>query len=202
MGGLAPQGARRAQGALVGRYGRRVTHRRDELTYAEVGATETEALPAGYRHVRRRVQLGKGREVFAAVAAGMRAWGIHRQARLRLRTEAGSPRVGTDFSAGVPLLAWTVWVPCRVVWVRDAATGYGYGFGTVRGHPESGEEAFAVSIDDVGRVWFDLRAFSRPATRTARLGGPVAAFLQRRITDRYVAAARSLGSPDAARSHG
>lgn len=179
-----------------------MTRRRADLTYAEVGATRSDALPADYRHVRRRIRVGEGRELLTAVAAGMRAWGIHRKAGLRVRADSDAPQTGSDFSAGVPLLGWTVWVPCRVVWMRHDPTRYGYGFGTLRGHPESGEEAFEVSIDSAGRVWFDLRAFSRPATRVTRLAGPVAVLLQARITDRYVAAARALGQSDAARSCG
>ena len=31
-----------------------------ELTYPEVGATERGPLPAGYRHLRHRVALGRG----------------------------------------------------------------------------------------------------------------------------------------------
>jgi uncharacterized protein (UPF0548 family) len=167
--------------------------RDDMLTYAEVGATRSEVLPAGYRHVRRRVSLGVGEGLFTAVVAGMRNWGIHQQAGLRLRRATATPEVGSDFSAGLPLLMFTLWVPCRVVWVRDEASFYGYGFGTLRGHPECGEEAFTVSVADDGRVWFALRAFSRPVSWAARLGGAGTTWLQNRITDRYVAAAGRLG---------
>jgi uncharacterized protein (UPF0548 family) len=165
---------------------------RDELTYAEVGATRSEELPAGYRHVRRRVVLGRGEELFPAVVAGMRDWRIHRLAGLRLRPGTATPQVGSDFSAGLPLLGFTLWVPCRVVWVQDDGAGYGYGFGTVRGHPEAGEEAFLASLAGDGTVSFALRAFSRPVSWVARLGGPVTDRLQDHVNDRYVAAARRL----------
>lgn len=163
------------------------------LTYREVGATRSDALPTGYRHVRRRLALGHGGSLFSAVAVGMRNWEIHRRAGLRLRTGTATPGVGSDFAAGLTFLGLTLWVPCRVVWVRDDRSCYGYGFGTVPGHPERGEEAFAVSIADDGAVWFTLRAFSRPASWLARLGGPATVRLQDRVTDRYVAAAASLG---------
>jgi uncharacterized protein (UPF0548 family) len=162
------------------------------LTYADVGATESDVLPAGYRHVRRRMTLGTGAELFTAIASGMRAWGVHREAGLRLRLTTATPEDGSDFCAGLSLLVFTLWVPCRVVWLRDDPSFYGYGFGTVRGHPESGEEAFMASIADDGKVWFTLRAFSRPASWVARLCGPGADRLQDRITDGYVAAARRL----------
>ncbi|WP_425577356.1 DUF1990 family protein [Nocardioides endophyticus] len=42
-----------------------------------------------------------------------------------------------------------------------------------------------------GRITFTLTAFSRPATKLARLGGPVARGLQSRVTDRYLRAAEA-----------
>ena len=96
------------------------------------------------------------------------------------------------FQSGSGIGRLRLWVPCRVVWVRDEPDTYGYGFGTLPGHPEHGEEAFLVSHDTAGRAWFEVRAFSRPATWYARLGGPVTRRFQDRVTDRYVSAARSL----------
>jgi uncharacterized protein (UPF0548 family) len=56
------------------------------------------------------------------------------------------------------------------------------------GHPERGEEAWLVSLDERERVWADIRAFSRPRAWYARLGGPLTHALQDRVTDRYVRA--------------
>ena len=41
------------------------------LTYGEVGATAGE-LPAGYRHLTRRVLIGRGHQLFADAAASKR----------------------------------------------------------------------------------------------------------------------------------
>src|SRR5262245_7543936 len=58
-----------------------------ELTYDEVGATRDGDLPAGYRHVRRRADLGPA-SLLPVVAAGLRTWGIHRGAGLAVRANA------------------------------------------------------------------------------------------------------------------
>jgi uncharacterized protein (UPF0548 family) len=157
------------------------------VTYPEVGATRTGELPPGYRHVHRRTAVSD----LAPVAAGMRAWGIHRGAGLAVRAP-GEPAVGMVFQSAARVGPLRLWVPCQVVWVRDEPDGYGYGFGTLPGHPERGEEAFLVTRDAEGRVWFEVRAFSRPATWFARLGGPVTRRFQDRVTDGYVSAARNL----------
>lgn len=163
-----------------------------ELTYPEVGATSSDDLPPGYRHVRREVTVGTGPETFAAVVAGVKSWHIHRHAGLRLRPTSPAPAAGAAFTATLRLLLIPLRIPCRVVWVHEQPSHYGYGFGTLPGHPEAGEEAFLVSLADDGRVWFTIRAFSRPVTWYARLGGPVTRWLQDRVTDRYVRAAQVL----------
>ena len=159
------------------------------LTYTDVGRTAPGSeLPSGYRHVLRRVRAGSGASAFSSVVETMREWGIHRGAGLRVRADA-PPAVGVRFATGLGLGPVRVWVPCEVVWVREEPRFYGYGFGTLPGHPEIGEEAFSVAWGDDDAVWFDVRAFSRPASWFVRLGRPVADLLQDRVSDRYAAAA-------------
>ncbi|NEC24389.1 DUF1990 family protein, partial [Streptomyces parvus] len=54
---------------------------------------------------------------------------------------------------------------------EDGRTGFGYG--TLTGHPERGEECFVVDLADDGTVWFTVLAFSRPASWYARIAGPL-----------------------------
>jgi uncharacterized protein (UPF0548 family) len=66
----------------------------------------------------------------------------------------------------------------------------GFAYGTLPGHPESGEEAFFVERTPQDQVWLDIRAFSRPARLYSRLGGPMTRKVQGLITDRYIDALR------------
>ncbi|WOC13827.1 hypothetical protein MP11Mi_29350 [Gordonia sp. MP11Mi] len=77
--------------------------------------------------------------------------------------------------------------PVRVVDTADERTRVGFTYATLPGHPECGEESFDVILDD-GIVRFVLSGVSRPATRLARLGGPVTTTIQRVISDRYARA--------------
>jgi uncharacterized protein (UPF0548 family) len=81
-------------------------------------------------------------------------------------------------------------IPCRVVWAVDEPDRRGFGYGTLPGHPESGEESFVVSLRPDGGVVYELRAFSRLATPLSRLGGPVSRRVQALALDRYVGAIR------------
>lgn len=157
------------------------------LTYPEVGATRAAlldgaALPDGYDHVRRHVRVKGG---FAAARAALARWEPQRGAGLRVRTDAERAGLGTRFATGLGLGSLRLWVPCEIVWEVDEAERYGFGFGTLDGHPECGEEAFLVSVVD-GAVWFDVLAFSRPARWWVRVGHVFARKLQAHVTDRYV----------------
>ncbi|MGY1604525.1 DUF1990 family protein [Geodermatophilus sp. SYSU D00815] len=160
------------------------------LTYAEVGATRDGVLPAGYAHGVREAVVGHGPVAFERAVAAVFDWRMQKGLGLRVRA-SGSPReVGTVvvLTAGPPRLGYDI--PCRVVWARTDGDEQGFGYGTLPGHPESGEEAFVVTRRPRGEVVFTTRVFSRLASPLARLGGPVSRAVQSAALDRYVAAVR------------
>jgi len=95
----------------------------------------------------------------------------------------------------IPFLFWRVTAPARVVYVIDEPRRKGFAYGTLPGHPESGEEAFIVELDDDGSVWLRLRAFSRPASLFWWLGYPVLRIVQEFYTRRY-GASLAIAIPD------
>jgi uncharacterized protein (UPF0548 family) len=76
--------------------------------------------------------------------------------------------------------------PCRVVYVIDEPDRWGFAYGTLPGHHESGEEAFVLHRTDDGRSVLSITAFSRPATALAKLAGPFGRGAQSLITNRYL----------------
>lgn len=162
------------------------------LTYPEVGATREGPLPPGYLHVTRHARLGSGAALFRRAADALARWQPERGAGLLVRSDAERAGLGVEFAAGVGAGPLRLWVPCRIVWIVDEPDRYGFGFGTLPGHVERGEESFLLSIDAAGDVWFDIRAFSRPAKWWVKLGAPMARLVQAKVTDRYVAAMRAV----------
>jgi uncharacterized protein (UPF0548 family) len=161
------------------------------FTYAEVGATRDAELPAGYDTVERSVVVGRGEEVFARAVAAVFDWRAQRGVGLRVRASGPASEPGTVvvLTAGLPRLGYDI--PCRVVWAQTAGDERGFAYGTLPGHPESGEEAFLVRLEPGGDVVFRLRVFARLASPLARLGGPVSTVVQRLATGRYLSAIRS-----------
>ncbi|HET6167074.1 MAG TPA: DUF1990 domain-containing protein [Marmoricola sp.] len=154
-------------------------------TYDEVGATLGD-LPIGYHHLESRTVLQGDLD---DLGAQLMRWQVQRGAGLRV--EASSDVVDEGVVAiirlGVGPLALRA--PVRVVHVVDEPDRRGFAYGTLPGHPESGEELFLLERTD-REVVLVIRAFSRPASVLARLGGQVSRWVQRRITRRYE---RALG---------
>ncbi len=156
------------------------------LTYGEVGATsDGEILPAGYHHVRSTARIGSGRARFEQAAEKVMRYGMLRGAGVRVRAATPAAEVGTAVLGRLgPIFA-----PCRVVYVVDEPDCRGFAYGTLPGHPESGEERFAVRYEPgSGSVYAEVIAFSRHGTWWSRLGGPAASIVQRVVTRRYLRA--------------
>jgi uncharacterized protein (UPF0548 family) len=164
------------------------------FTYAEVGATRDGDLPAGYDHVERAHVVGSGRADFDRAAAAVFRWTAQRGAGLRILASGPASTPGTVVLMTAGLTRLGLDIPCRVVWVVDEPDRRGFGYGTLPGHPESGEESFVVSLRPDGEVVYELRAFARLATRLSRLGAPVSHRVQTLALDRYVAAVRKAAA--------
>jgi uncharacterized protein (UPF0548 family) len=160
------------------------------FSYDEVGATRDGALPDGYDHVERAHVVGSGREQFDRSSAAVFRWAAQRGAGLRIQASGPASTPGTVVLMTAGLRRFGLDIPCRVVWVVAEPDRRGFGYGTLPGHPESGEESFVVALRPNGEVVYELRAFSRLATRLSRLGGPVSHRVQTLALDRYVRAIR------------
>ncbi|MEU9039991.1 DUF1990 domain-containing protein [Streptomyces sp. NPDC048352] len=151
---------------------------RPVLSYPERGATRLRPLPAGYHHLHHRTRIGHGRAVFAAAGAAVTDFRMHRATGARVRAD-GPAAPGARVEVGLGAGPLRITVPCEVVWVPEGPDRAGFAYGTLTGHPESGEESFLVELDADGTVWFEVTAFSRPAAWYTRLAGPLVPVLQR-----------------------
>ncbi|WP_349897051.1 DUF1990 family protein [Parafrigoribacterium soli] len=92
----------------------------------------------------------------------------------------------------IPVGPFSVKAPARVVYVINDKKRKGFGYGTLAGHPESGEESFMVELGDDGSVWFEVRAFSRPSSPMWWIVYPGLRIAQSIYTRRYL---RALSGP-------
>ncbi|MEO6826265.1 MAG: DUF1990 domain-containing protein [Microbacteriaceae bacterium] len=104
--------------------------------------------------------------------------------------EDGTPYITNGMTAvlRVPYGPMTFSVPVRVVYLLDEPNRVGFAYGTLLGHPLSGEESFVVELREDNSVWLTLRSLSRPSTVPYRLVTPLLRLQQGRLTTRYLRA--------------
>jgi len=164
-----------------------VRQRHTPFSYPPVGATRDPAVTAidGYVVDHHRVRLGEGERTFARALDAVRRWEMFNIGWVTLCW----PRTPIEDGRTVAILmpVFGVWSlnACRIVYTIDArgdVSRFGFAYGTLEDHMESGEERFSVEWnrhDD--SVWYDLFAFSRPRHPLARLGRPISRAYQKRF---------------------
>ena len=115
-------------------------------------------------------------------------------------TPAESAVPGAVVVVGLGVGPLRLHAPCRVVWAVDGPDRAGWGYGTLPGHPASGEESFVVERDPEGTVWLTVAAFSRPAVWWTRAAGPLLPVLQKLYARRCGQVLRRLVRRERARS--
>jgi uncharacterized protein (UPF0548 family) len=121
-------------------------------------------------------------------------WKLHRRAGLQIPAQTERASVGLEVTPTLGFGPIKVAAPCRVVAVVQDEYRIGFAYGTLPGHPESGEEAFVVECDPSGtdsEIRLRVVAFSRHARWWSKLGGPVSRRMQDVMTDRYLRALSS-----------
>jgi uncharacterized protein (UPF0548 family) len=159
-----------------------------EPTYAGVGGTLTGQLRSGYHNDRYEIDLGQGLEKFTRAVNGLKTWQAHRLPGISVFPKDVPIRTGALVVVTLGARFLSLAAPCRVVGVIDEPRRWGFAYGTLPGHPEQGEEAFIVSLQEDETVRFVVIAFSRPADVIVRLSGPIGRGVQKIGTNGYLRA--------------
>jgi uncharacterized protein (UPF0548 family) len=139
------------------------------FTYSEVGATEVAiatwpSTSTGFRRYERTVAIGTPWEDARLL---MLRWAVKTRSGFTVDSH-GREAVHAGSSAWLSLAVGPVAVrePTRVVAVVDTPLRCGFSYGTLDGHPVSGEEAFVLHrLSEHGPVSLTIRSLTRPAPR-------------------------------------
>ena len=164
---------------------------RHELSYKAIGASAV-APPTGYVVDHTRILLGRGAEAFRRAKEALERWEQFHLGWVEAWPADTPIKTGADVAvlARIFRLYWLN--ACRIVYVVNEEwpmKRFGFAYGTLPDHAESGEERFTVEWrTDDDSVWYDILAFSRPRHFLARLGYLYARRLQKRFARDSVAA--------------
>ncbi len=157
------------------------------FSYHGIGTTADEpAIPPGYLIDRYRVRLGSGEATYQRARAAVRAWKMFDIPWLRLHRDDTPIEPGRTVAIVPEHFGFYSLNASRIVYTFDEETAagqrFGFAYGTLAAHAETGEERFEVSWDAADdSVWYRILAFSRPAHPLAVLGFPVARLFQKRF---------------------
>ncbi len=170
------------------------------LTYEPEGASRhAPPGPEGYTLDHNPIQLGRGKQCYQRAKQAVREWRMFDFPWVNVHySRPGFAPVREGTIVGV--LAHPFPLPvyflnaARIVYVQDGPDAgsaregpeavrevFGFAYGTLADHVESGEERFTVEWRRDDTVWYNLLAFSRPHFWYVRLGYPVTRHLQKRF---------------------
>jgi uncharacterized protein (UPF0548 family) len=159
-----------------------------EFSYDEIGRTNNATaglsghLNYPYTIDHNRIVIGTGDASWEKAKEAVRRWKMFDIAWVELCWPETQIEVGREVAILVFHLGVYSLNAARIVYVIDEPGRFGFAYGTLTDHGESGEERFLVELDpESGDVFYDLLAFSRPGHVLAYLGYPFARLLQKRF---------------------
>ncbi|MFN8302119.1 MAG: YndJ family transporter [Saprospiraceae bacterium] len=159
------------------------------FTYSEVGRTaDTEACVEGFDHDAQCVVVGRGLADFERARQALREWAHFPPAWTRILPGQAPLSAGNTVAMFFRLFGLWWHNSCRIVYAVEEPRRFGFAYGTLPAHLERGEELFLVRLDEEERVWYEIRAFSRPGALLARLAYPVVRLLQEKFRQDSAAA--------------
>lgn len=163
------------------------------FSYSNLGATRSDELSdpelAQYNVDQNRIRIGGGRSDWETAKTAMRSWKMFDIPWVEICRPLTPIRKGENVAILIKHFGFYSLNAARIVYTIDEPNRFGFAYGTLEDHGESGEERFMVDMDAVsGEVSYDLLAFSTPNHRLARLGYPLTRLLQKRFAEHSKAA--------------
>jgi uncharacterized protein (UPF0548 family) len=152
------------------------------FSYVEVGATREYGRPESYNLDHNRMELGRGAEVWERAKSAIRSWKMFEHSLTQIFWPNTSIVAGNTVGMLAHHLGFHSLSACRIVYVIDEPKRFGFAYGTLPAHAETGEERFSVEWDqNTDIVTYDLYAFSRPRALMAKIAAPYSRSLQRKF---------------------
>lgn len=139
--------------------------------------------------------LGHGERRWHAACSAVLTWGVKTSSGFAVVPVDGGEvgvRPGAEYRLVARLGPVRIREPVRVVAVVDRPDRCGFAYGTLDGHPVSGEEAFVVHRTPDGSVWLTLRSLTRPGQGAWRPTFPLILVAQCWYRARYRRALRAV----------
>ena len=156
--------------------------RETDLTYSLIGETKGEARPPAYTVDHNSIKIGRGEADFEKAKQAIRHWRMFDMPWVEICWPDTPIEKDQTIAILIRHFGFYSLNAARIVYTIEEPDWFGFAYGTLRDHGESGEERFSVRFDrETGDVIYDLYAFSRPNYVSARLAYPLTRMLQKRF---------------------
>lgn len=151
------------------------------FTYQPLRQTAQAIRVAHYDNDQLRVRIGHGDTDFNNAKIAIQRWQMF--PRTWTRILPGTPPIQENTTVVMCARFLGIWWrnACRIIYIIDQPNRYGFAYGTLPAHMESGEELFLVFKDENDEVWYEIKAYSRPRHWLAKLAYPLMRLLQARF---------------------
>ena len=160
------------------------------LSYSPIGIVNADTARQDF--VEATVAIGRGKADFERARAALVAWKQFDIGWVETFPRHAPVAVGTVVAVQMRHLGFWSLNGCRVLYSvgsLDDVARFGFAYGTLTNHAESGEELFEVFVDPpTDEVIYRIRASSWPQATLARIGQPIVRVLQARFRDHSAAA--------------
>jgi uncharacterized protein (UPF0548 family) len=172
------------------------------LSYGPVGIVRN--TPVEGRFDEEVVVIGRGDDDFIRARAALTVWKQFDIGWVEVFPQGAAVKTGTVVAVLIRHFGFWSLNGCRILYPAASSEGerrFGFAYGTLTNHAESGEELFEVFIDSQrGDVMYRIRAISWPQAPLAHLGQPIVRALQAEFRRDSVAAMKRATSSDRVRS--
>lgn len=162
-------------------------------TYQALHGTREESI-SGYDNDHNFILLGEGEATWNKAKAALDNWQQFPALWTKIYDEQ-TPLEPNQVVAVIFKLFGIWWSnAAKIVYTIDESKRYGFAYGTLEGHVESGEECFWIERDETGKVYYHIKAFSKPKFWGARLTYPLSRSYQRKFVHDSMAQMKALAN--------
>jgi len=154
-------------------------------SYAEVGASRggSDAI-AFYNVDHNQIVIGHGDADFERAKQAVTEWKMFDFPWVELCWPSTPIQQDQNVTVLIQHFGFYSLNAARIVYTIEEPEWFGFAYGTLEDHGESGEERFSVRLDrESGDVIYDLYAFSRPNHLLAHFGYPLTRMLQKSFAE-------------------
>jgi len=157
-----------------------------DFTYTALEGSKTGDI-SGYDNDHNCCIIGSGEQDWEAAKEALRNWTHFPAPWTKILPEEAPLEVGETVAVLFRIFGlW--WInSARIVYAFDEPDRFGFAYGTLKGHIETGEECFWIERDSVGTISYHIRAFSKPYYWFVKLAYPIARYYQRQFVKQSMA---------------